>query len=104
MIRTIDSLMILFLYVDDILINGSSTSSSATMKWIIHDRFLMMDMGLLNYFLHLDISEDSSGIKISQAKYARDLMERFHMTDFKYTPTLFLSWVRLEDGGGMLQV
>jgi hypothetical protein len=99
MLRTIDSLLILVLYVDDILITGSLTSSISMVKWILHDRFLMMDMGPLHYFLGLEISQDASGIKISQAKYAQDLMERFHMTDCKSSPTPFLSGVRLEDGG-----
>jgi hypothetical protein len=29
-----------------------------------------MDMGLLHFFLGLKISQDASGIKLSQAKYA----------------------------------
>jgi hypothetical protein len=59
----------------------------------------MMDMGPLHLFLGLEISQDASGIKLSQAKYARDLLERFHMTDCKSAPTPFLSGVKLEDGG-----
>jgi hypothetical protein len=58
----------------------------------------MTDMVLLHLFLGLEISHDSSGIKLSQAKYARDLLERFHMTDYKSSPTPFLSGVILEDG------
>jgi hypothetical protein len=65
----------------------------------LHDRFLMMDMGLLHLFFGIKISQDASGIKLYQAKYARDLLERFHMTDCKSSPTPFLSRVRLEDGG-----
>jgi hypothetical protein len=68
-------------------------------KWILHDRFFMMDMGPLHFFLGLDISQDASSIKLSQAKYARELLERFHMTDCKSTPTPFLPRFRLEDGG-----
>jgi hypothetical protein len=30
--------------------------------------------------------------------YAQDLMDIFHITDYKSTPTSFLSMVRLEDG------
>jgi hypothetical protein len=33
----------------------------------------------------------------SQAKYARDLLERFHMTNYKSSPNPFLSGVKLED-------
>jgi hypothetical protein len=74
MLRTTDSLLLLVLYVDDLLITGSSTSAIAAVKRILHDGFLMMDMGLLHFFLGLKISQDASGIKLSQAKYARDLL------------------------------
>jgi hypothetical protein len=99
MLRTSDSLLILVLYVDDLLITGSSASTIVAVKDILHDRFSMMDMGPLHYFLGLEISQDASGIKLSQTKYARDLLVRFHMTDCKSTTTPFLSGVHLEDGG-----
>jgi hypothetical protein len=100
MLRMIDSLLLLVLYVDDLLIIGCSTSTIVAVKRILHDRFLMMDMGPLHFFLGLEISQDASGIKMSQAKYAQDLLERFHMTYCKSAPTPFLSGVRLEDGRG----
>jgi hypothetical protein len=81
MLRTTDSLLLLVLYVDDLLITGCSTLVIAAVKRILHDRFLMMDMGPIHFFLGLEISQDASGIKLSQAKYARDLLERFQMTD-----------------------
>jgi hypothetical protein len=55
MLRTIDSLMILVIYVDDILIIGCLTSSIVVVKGILQNNFLMMDMGPLNYFLGLNI-------------------------------------------------
>jgi hypothetical protein len=70
MLRTVDSLLLLVLYVDDFLITGYSTSTIVAVKRILHDRFLMMDMGYLNFFLGLEISQDASRIKLSKAKYA----------------------------------
>eukprot|EP00253_Pinus_taeda_P013807 PITA_13807 len=99
MLRTHDSLLILVLYVDDLLITGSSASAIAAVKRALHDRFLMTNIGPLHFFLGLEISQDATGIKLSQAKYAQDLLERFHMADCKTTPTPSLSGVRLEDGG-----
>eukprot|EP00253_Pinus_taeda_P016828 PITA_16828 len=99
MLRTHDSLLILVLYVDDLLITGSSASAIATVKRALHDRFLMTDMGPLHFFFGLEISQDATGIKLSQAKYARDLLEIFRMADCKPAPTPFLFGVRLEDGG-----
>jgi hypothetical protein len=95
MMRTIESLMILVLYVDDILITNNLISMIATVKGIIHYRFSMMNMGPLHLFIGLDIIQDASSINLCQAKYARDLMERFHMTNCKYAPTPFLSGVIL---------
>jgi hypothetical protein len=53
------------MYADDFLITGCSTSMIATVKRILHDRFLMKDMGLLNFFLGLEIIQDALGIKLS---------------------------------------
>jgi hypothetical protein len=98
MLRTTDSLLLLVLYVDDLLITGCSTLAITAVKRILHDRFLITDMGPLDFFLGIEISQDASSIKLSQAKYACDLLERFHMTDCKSAPTPFLSGVKLEDG------
>jgi hypothetical protein len=56
MLRTTNSLTILVLYVDDILITGSSASPIVVVKDILHDRFSMMEMGPLHFFLDLEIS------------------------------------------------
>jgi hypothetical protein len=98
MLRTDDSLLLLVLYVDDLLITGCSNSVIVAVKRILHEIFLMTDMGPLHFFLGLEISQDASGIKLSQAMYAREILERFHMTYCKSSPTPFLSGVKLEDG------
>jgi hypothetical protein len=70
MLRMNDSLLLLVLYVDDLLITGCSTSTIVVVKMILHDKFLMMNMGLLHFFLGLKINQDALCIKLSQAKYA----------------------------------
>jgi hypothetical protein len=65
MLRTTDSLLLLVIYVDDLLITRCSTSAIAVVKRILHDRFLMTDMGPLHFFLGLDISHDALGINLS---------------------------------------
>jgi hypothetical protein len=70
MLRTTDSILLLVLYVDDLLITSCSTSYIDIVKRILHDRFLMENMGPIHFFLGLEISQDALGIKLSQAKYA----------------------------------
>jgi hypothetical protein len=94
-----DSLLLLVMYVDYLLIIGCSTSMIIAVKRILHDRSLMANMGPLHFFLGLEISQDASSIKLSQAKYARDLLERFHMTNYNSSLTPFLSGIKLKDGG-----
>jgi hypothetical protein len=65
MLRIVDSLLLLVLYVIDLLIIGCSTSAIVAIKRILHDKFLMTDMGPLHFFLGLDISQDALGIKLS---------------------------------------
>jgi hypothetical protein len=98
MLKMVDSLLLLVLYVDYLLITSCLTSAIDAVKRILHDRFLMTYMGSLHFFLGLEISQDASGIKLSRAKYARDLLEIFHMTYHKSAPNPFLSVVRVEDG------
>jgi hypothetical protein len=59
-LRTAYSLLLLVMYVNDFLITGYSTSLIVVVKMIMHDRFLMMDMGPLHFFLGLEISQDAS--------------------------------------------
>jgi hypothetical protein len=58
-LRMVDSLLLLVLYVDDLLIMGFSTSAIAAFKRILHDMFFMKEMGSLHFFLGLEISQDS---------------------------------------------
>ncbi|GLJ07318.1 hypothetical protein SUGI_0064280 [Cryptomeria japonica] len=95
-LRQDDSHLILVLYVDDLIIIGSTSSIISKVKSALHDRFAMTDLGLLHYFLGIEISQSSSGITLSQPKYALDLLAHFHMADCKPALTPFLSRVKLE--------
>jgi hypothetical protein len=65
MLRMVESLLLLVLYVDDLLITSFSTPMIVAVKRILPDRFLMMEMGPLDLFLGLEIIQDASGIKLS---------------------------------------
>ncbi len=55
----------------------------------------MTDLGHLHYFLGLQVLQTKKGISLSQSKYACDLLRRFHMEDYKPTPSPFQSGVQL---------
>lgn len=47
----------------------------------------MKDLGYLSYFLGLEVSSDSKGYYLTQAKYITDLISRAGLTDSKTTST-----------------
>ena len=47
------------------------------------DEFEMIDMGLLKYFLGIEVEENENKICISQEKYVKEILERFNMQDCK---------------------
>ena len=48
-------LIIIFLYVDELLITGSTVASISAIKTALHNAFEMSDLGLLKQFLGLEI-------------------------------------------------
>ena len=89
--------MIIVLYVDDLLITGSSKDEIASLKGAMNQAFSMTDLGLLSQFLGLEIAQNKAGIKVHQSKYALDFLNKFKMKDCKPSKTPFLSGVKLEE-------
>ena len=50
-------------------------------KASLQSKFEMADMGLLHFFLGLEIWQDQSGIFISQKRYVQELLQAFDMQD-----------------------
>ncbi|GJY81605.1 ribonuclease H-like domain-containing protein [Tanacetum coccineum] len=69
----------LLLYVDDIILTASSTSLMQRIISSLHAKFSMTDLGPLNYFLGISVMRTTSGIFLSQTKYATEILERAQM-------------------------
>jgi hypothetical protein len=82
-------LIIIFLYVDDLMLSGSDPKLLSHVKTTLRKKFEMTDLGFLYYFLGLQVLQTKEGIFISHSKYACDLLRCFHMEDSKPTPSPF---------------
>lgn len=77
----------LTVYVDDILITGSSEHLITWIKDELHHTFTIKDMGDATYFLGIEIKRDSTGVLLSQTKYILDILEEFSMLHAKPVTT-----------------
>ncbi|GKB61887.1 ribonuclease H-like domain-containing protein [Tanacetum coccineum] len=71
----------LLLYVDDIVLTASSEHLLQRIIRSLHQEFAMTDLGALNYFLGISVHRDSTGIFLSQRKYAAEILERARMVN-----------------------
>nr|GEW75779.1 copia protein [Tanacetum cinerariifolium] len=69
----------LLIYVDDIILTTSSTALLQQIIDSLHKEFDMTDLGVLNYFLGIFATRLSTGLFLSQKKYALQNFERAHM-------------------------
>eukprot|EP00253_Pinus_taeda_P020355 PITA_20355 len=90
-----NSLIILVLYVDDLILTGSDPNLIKHVKSSLKKKFEMTDLGHLHYFLGLQVLQSKEGISLSQSKYACDILRHFHMEDCKPAPSPFQSGVKL---------
>ena len=89
-------MIIIVLYVDDLLITGSTFATISAIKTALHNAFEMSDLGLLKQWL--EIEQNFDGIMVTQYKYILDLLVKFNMAECKADPFPFLSKINLEEG------
>jgi hypothetical protein len=63
-------LVILIMYVDDLIITGNNDDHIEQVKKELHAAFKMADLGLLHYYLGIEVFQRAHHIFISQSKYA----------------------------------
>ncbi|KAG8481098.1 hypothetical protein CXB51_025888 [Gossypium anomalum] len=96
-----DYTLYVLVYVDDIVITGSSTDGIDCFIQQLHNKFALKDMGDLHYFLGIEVNWSSSGsLHLSQCKYVRELLARASMSTAKsvHTPMVSSSMLSKNDG------
>ena len=86
--------------MDDIIITGSDQDGIQKLKQNLFTHFQTKDLGKLKYFLGIEIAQSSSGVVLSQRKYALDILEETSMLDCKSVDTPMDPNVKLVLGQG----
>jgi hypothetical protein len=74
--------LVLVLYIDDLFLIGGK-ELIAGCKAYLASEFEMKDIGLMHYFLGLEVWQVSGEIFLEQGKYAVEILRRFRMEDYK---------------------
>ena len=80
--------MILLLYVDDLFVIGMDGLIADT-KRKLDVEFEMKDLGMMHYFLGMEVWHSSDGVFLGQGKYAIEILKRFGMTTARLWPHLW---------------
>ena len=78
--------MILLLYVDDLFVTGMD-GLIVDIKRKLATEFEMKDLGMMHYFLGMEVWQNADGISLGQGKYVVEILKRFRMMDCKYIST-----------------
>ncbi|KAK1603315.1 hypothetical protein QYE76_018647, partial [Lolium multiflorum] len=80
--------VILCLYVDDILIFGTSLTVIKEVKEFLSRCFEMKDLGVADVILNIKLlKDDDGGITLLQSHYVEKILSRFGYSDCKSSPT-----------------
>ncbi|KAE8656127.1 hypothetical protein F3Y22_tig00117010pilonHSYRG00118 [Hibiscus syriacus] len=77
-----EDILIVCLYVDDLIFTGSNPSMFNEFKDAMMKEFEMTDMGLMAYYLGIEVKQQNDGIFISQESYAKEILKKFKMENF----------------------
>lgn len=73
----------LLIYVDDMIITSNDLTCVVALKSVLDQKFGIKDLGLLKYFLGLEISRSKTGINLNQRKFAFEILKETGMLECK---------------------
>jgi hypothetical protein len=74
--------VVLLLYVDDLFLTGEEKLITECKKRLAAE-FEMKDLGLMHYFLGLEVWQSPERIVLNQGKYTVEILKRFDMLECK---------------------
>ncbi|KAH9721431.1 retrovirus-related pol polyprotein from transposon RE1 [Citrus sinensis] len=89
-------LIIVLVYVDDILITGPDSDLLEVFITKLSKMFALKDLGLVAYFLGVEVCYTTQGMHLSQTKYIKDLLSKASMLNCKGSDTPFSIGFKLE--------
>ncbi|KAL9265744.1 Retrovirus-related Pol polyprotein from transposon RE2-like protein, partial [Drosera capensis] len=80
-----DAALIVGVYVDDLIVTGGNTAEVKNFKKQMMTEFEMSDLGLLSYYLGIEVEQKKGWIKLKQSAYAKKILSQFGMAECNAT-------------------
>jgi hypothetical protein len=93
--RSGGNILLIGVYVDDLVITRSPLTAVEEFKEEMKKVFLMSDLGLLSFYLGIEVRQEANGITLRQTHYARKILEIAGMADCKAATTPMEEILRL---------
>ena len=74
-------MLIVGVYVDDLIVTGGNEDEVNTFKKQMNREFEMSDLGLLSYYLGIEVTQEKNGISLKQIGYAKSLLKKTGMEE-----------------------
>ncbi|KAL0401556.1 UNVERIFIED_CONTAM: Retrovirus-related Pol polyprotein from transposon TNT 1-94 [Sesamum latifolium] len=74
-------ILLVCLYVDDLIFTSNNPNLFEKFKKKMSLEFDMTDLGLMSYYLGLEVKQSEKGIFLSQAGYAKEVLKKFNIFD-----------------------
>ena len=82
-------------YVDDLIIAGADAEKVEKFKAAMKQRLDMSDLGLLSFYLGIEVHQDASGFTLHQAHYAKRILDLGDMAGCNPAHTLMEEKLKL---------
>ncbi|KAJ0511272.1 putative RNA-directed DNA polymerase [Helianthus annuus] len=86
------------IYVDDVIIVGDDMNKIKATKTELHRRFSIKDLGILKYFLEIEVARTKDGIVLSQRKYTLDILRDMGLEGCRPSAFLMEQGLKLDKG------
>ena len=98
-----EGIILLVVYVDDIIIIENDMTGISSLKSFLHGQFHTKDLGMLKYFLGVEVMRRKRGIFLSQRKYVLDLLSETRKLAVKPCQSPMAQSLYLTREGGLFE-
>nr|GEX48714.1 uncharacterized mitochondrial protein AtMg00810-like [Tanacetum cinerariifolium] len=80
-------ILLVQVYVDDIIFGSTKKELCNAFERLMHEKFQMISIGELTFFVGLEVKQKKDGRFISQDKYVAEILNKFRFTEVKIAST-----------------